>query len=392
MTELLSRLFIKNHNEIDNPSVRKNYGTLSSVVGVIVNFILAGMKILIGLLASSVAILADGLNNLSDAGSSVVTFVSFKISNKPADKDHPFGHARMEYVASMIVSFLILIVGTELLIDSGKTILGLDGGEKEIMVISPVTIIILSVSILLKLWLGIFYNKIGKKISSDVIKATATDSITDSISTVAVLVSAIIIKFTGWYMLDAIVGVAVSVIIIVAGVKILLDTKNKLLGEAPIDKTVEDIKAIVAKYPDIIGMHDLMVHNYGPNNFIASFHAEVDGKGDIYYLHDVIDNVEREIKNELSIACTIHMDPIITDDEEINELKRFLLATLKEENFELSIHDFRVVIGNTHTNLIFDAVLPFDYKMNENEAKEKIMNAVSRRRSDCFCVITIDRE
>lgn len=391
MTEFLTKLFIKNCDQTENPTVRKKYGTLSSIVGIVVNFILSGMKIIIGILASSVAIIADGLNNLSDAGSSVVTFVSFKISNKPADKGHPFGHARMEYVASMIVSFLILFVGTELLIDSAKTIIGL-GEPQEIMVISPVTIIILSVSILLKLWLGLFYNKIGKKIASGVIRATATDSITDSISTVAVLASSIIIKYTEWYMLDAIVGIAVSVIIIVAGMKILLDTKNKLLGEAPIEETVNSIRSIVAKYPDIIGMHDLIVHNYGPNNFIASFHAEVDGKGDIYYLHDVIDNVEREIKDVLSIACTIHMDPIITDDEEINELKKFLLTTMKEEGLDLSVHDFRVVIGNTHTNLIFDVVVPFEYKISDSEAKNKIESAVSKRKSDCYCVITIDRE
>ena len=391
MTEFLSKIFIKNHNEINDPSVRKKYGTLSSVVGVIVNFILAGMKILIGLLASSVAIIADGLNNLSDAGSSIITFVSFKISMKPADRDHPFGHARMEYIASMIVSFLILLVGTELLIDSGKTLLGLKDSSETVMSITPITFIILSVSILLKLWLGLFYNKIGKKIDSGVIRATATDSITDSISTIAVLISSVIIKFTEWYILDAIVGIGVSVIIIVAGAKILIETKDKLLGEAPIAETVDNIKSIVAQYPDVIGMHDLIVHNYGPHNFIASFHAEVDGKTDIYYLHDVIDNLERHIKNDLSIDCTIHMDPIVTDDTEINELKEFLLSTLEEVGLELSVHDFRVVIGNTHTNLIFDVVVPFEYIMSPSEVKEKIMLAISERRNNCYCVITVDR-
>lgn len=391
MTEFLSKIFIKNHNEINDPSVRKKYGTLSSVVGVIVNFILAGMKILTGLLASSVAIIADGLNNLSDAGSSIITFVSFKISMKPADRDHPFGHARMEYIASMIVSFLILLVGTELLIDSGKTLLGLKDSSETAMSITPITFIILSVSILLKLWLGLFYNKIGKKIDSGVIRATATDSITDSISTIAVLISSVIIKFTEWYILDAIVGIGVSVIIIVAGAKILIETKDKLLGEAPIAETVDNIKSIVAQYPDVIGMHDLIVHNYGPHNFIASFHAEVDGKTDIYYLHDVIDNLERHIKNDLSIDCTIHMDPIVTDDTEINELKEFLLSTLEEVGLELSVHDFRVVIGNTHTNLIFDVVVPFEYIMSPSEVKEKIMLAISERRNNCYCVITVDR-
>ena len=391
MTELLSRIFIKNHNDTANPSVRKKYGTLSSVVGVITNFILAGMKILIGLLSCSVAILADGLNNLSDAGSSVITFVSFKISMKPADKDHPFGHARMEYIASMIVSFLILLVGTELLFDSVKIIFNPDASSS-VMSITPITVIILIISIILKLWLGLFYRKIGKKIDSGVICATAADSITDSISTIAVLISSIVINYTEWYILDAIVGIGVSIIIIVAGAKILLETKDALLGEAPIQETVQAIKSIVGRYPEIMGIHDLLVHNYGPHNFIASFHAEVDGKGDIYYLHDIIDNVEREIKNELSIACTVHMDPIVTDNEEVNALRIFLTETLAEEELALSVHDFRVVIGNTHTNLIFDVVVPFDYPLSVDEVKTKIETAVFKKRNDCYCVITVDRE
>ena len=391
MTELLSRIFIKDYNDTENPSVRKKYGTLSSVVGVVVNFILAGMKILIGVLAGSLAILADGLNNLSDAGSSVITFVSFKISMKPADKDHPFGHARMEYIASMIVSFLILLVGTELLFDSLQAIFN-SSGESVLSDVSPLMIIILVVSIALKLWLGLFYRTIGKKINSGVIKATAADSITDSISTVAVLVSSIVIKYTGWYILDAIVGIGVSTIIIIAGGKILLETKDALLGEAPIGETVENIKSIVNRYPDIIGMHDLLVHNYGPRNFIASFHAEVNGKGDIYYLHDVIDNLEREIKDELAIACTVHMDPIVTDDEEVNSLREFLNSTLEKEGLHFSLHDFRVVIGNTHTNLIFDVVVPFDYPLSADEVKTKIEAAVLKEKSNCYCVITVDRE
>lgn len=391
MTELLSRIFIKDYNDTENPSVRKKYGTLSSVVGVVVNFILAGMKILIGVLAGSLAILADGLNNLSDAGSSVITFVSFKISMKPADKDHPFGHARMEYIASMIVSFLILLVGTELLFDSVQAIFN-SSDNSALTDVSPLMIIILAVSISLKLWLGLFYRTIGKKIDSGVIKATAADSITDSISTVAVLVSSIVIKYTGWYILDAIVGIGVSVIIIIAGGKILLETKDALLGEAPIEETVDNIKSIVNRYPDIIGMHDLLVHNYGPRNFIASFHAEVDGKGDIYYLHDVIDNLEREIKDELAISCTVHMDPIITDDEEINSLREFLISTLNKEGLSFSVHDFRVVIGNTHTNLIFDVVVPFDYPLSADEVKAKIETAVLKEKNNCYCVITVDRE
>ena len=319
MTKLLTKLFIKNYNNPDDPKVREKYGTLSSFVGIATNFLLALIKLIAGLLANSVAIIADALNNLSDAGASVITLISFKLSSKPADKDHPFGHARMEYVASMIVSFLIMLVGFELLMDSVKAIASPDTTEKT--EVTLITFVILSVSIVLKLWLGLFYLKIGKTINSSVIKATATDSITDSVSTIAVLVSSIIIKFTGLQIVDSLVGLAVSVIIIVAGAKILNETKNLILGEAPVEEVVENIMEITREYPDIIGIHDLMVHNYGPHNFIASLHAEVDGKSDIYYLHDMIDNAERAIKERLGIACTIHMDPIVTDDERVLELK-----------------------------------------------------------------------
>ncbi len=389
MTKLLTKLFVKNYKNTSDPTVRKSYGTLTSVVGIIINIILAAIKILAGILSGSVAIIADAFNNLSDSGTSVITLISFKLSSKPADKEHPYGHARIEYIASMVVSFIILLVGAELLIDSGKTLLGV--GEVKNAVITTTTIVILSVSIVLKLWLGLFYRSIGKKIDSTVVSAAATDSFSDSISTIAVLGSSILIKYTEWYFVDAIVGIAVSIPIIIAGLKILNETKDILLGEGPVDETVKAIENIVNDYPDIIGMHDLMVHNYGPNKFVASFHAEVDGKQDIYYLHDMIDNVERRINEELIISCTIHMDPIVTDDENVNELKSFLLETMAESGLDLPIHDFRTVIGQTHTNMIFDIVLPFDHQLTENELKEKICDAVKAKRENCFCVITVDR-
>ena len=389
MTALLTKLFVKNHKSTQDPTVRKSYGTLSSTVGIIINLILAAIKIFAGAIAGSVAIIADAFNNLCDSGTSVITLISFKLSSKPADKEHPFGHARIEYIASMVVSFIILLVGAELLLDSGKTLLGL--GETKETFISGTTIFILSISVALKLWLGLFYRSIGKKIDSTVVMAAATDSFSDSLSTIAVLVSSIIVKLTSWYMLDAIVGVAVSVPIIIAGLKILNETKDILLGEGPVDETVKAIENIVKDYPDVIGMHDLMVHNYGPNRFIASFHAEVDGKKDIYYLHDMIDNVERRINEELIISCTIHMDPIVTDDENITALKTFLTETMSEAGLNLPIHDFRTVIGQTHTNMIFDVVLPFDHPMNESEIKAAISTAVQKKRSNCYCVITVDR-
>ena len=390
MTELLSKLFVKNHESFENPEVRKSYGTLASVVGVVINFILAAIKLVAGILAASVAITADALNNLSDAGSSVITFFSFKLSAKPADKGHPFGHARMEYIASMVVSFLILLVGFEMLIDSIGRIIDPKGVMP--VEISPIVIAILTISVLMKLWLALFYRKIGKKINSSVVRAASADSFSDSISTIAVLASTIIIKLTGWQIIDAVVGIAVSIIIVIAGGKILNDTKNALLGEAPVDKTVEEIKKLVAEYPDIIGMHDLMVHNYGPSRSIASLHAEVDGSDDIFKLHDMIDNVERRMKEELNITCTIHMDPIVTNDETVNSLKEMLLGVISEERLAVNIHDFRVVVGETHTNMIFDVVLPFDSPFSEDEIIKRISDAVTAKSHNHFCVITVDRE
>lgn len=389
MTNLLTKLFVKNYKTTTDPTVRKSYGTLASVVGIIVNLILAGIKILAGVLAGSVAIIADAFNNLSDSGTSVITLISFKLSSKPADKEHPYGHARIEYIASMVVSFIIMLVGAELLLDSGKTLLGLS--EAKETSISALTIIILSASILLKLWLGLFYRGIAKKIDSTVVAAAATDSFSDSISTIAVLASSIVIRISGWAIIDAVVGVAVSIPIIIAGLKILNETKDILLGEGPVDETIESIEKIVADYPDVIGIHDLMVHNYGPNKFVASFHAEVDGKKDIYYLHDMIDNLERRINEELVISCTIHMDPIVTDDENVNELKGFIVETMRQADLDFPIHDFRTVIGNTHTNMIFDVVLPFDHPLTEAELKAKICTAVQEKRENCYCVITVDR-
>ena len=390
MTKLLTKIFIKDYKQTANPSVRKSYGTLASVVGIIVNIILAIIKLIAGFLSGSVAILADAFNNLSDSGSSVITLLSFKVSSKPADKEHPYGHARFEYIASMIVSFIIMLVGGELFLDSAKTLVGI--GEPKATEITTVTIIILSVSIVLKLWLGIFYRKIAKSIDSTVVRAASTDSFSDTISTVAVLISSIVIAIKPeWNILDAIVGIIVSIPIMIAGFKLLNETKDVLLGEGPVDETVNAMQKIIADFPDIIGIHDLMVHNYGPNKFVASFHAEVDGKKDIYYLHDMIDNVERRINEELNISCTIHMDPIVTDDENVTELKKFLIETMKEAGLELSIHDFRTVIGQTHTNMIFDVVLPFDHPLSEDEVKAKISQIVHEKRENCYCVITVDR-
>ena len=388
MTDFLIKIFVKDHDKPNIPSVREKYGVFSSIVGIIVNLILAAIKLIAGILSFSIAIIADALNNFSDAGSSIISFVSFKIAAKPADKEHPFGHARIEYVSSMIVSFLILIVGFELMTSSVSGLF--DKGAAKLAV-STLTYVILSVSILLKLWLGLFYRTIAKRIDSSVVAAAAADSFSDCASTSAVLVSSIIVGLTDWWFIDSVVGLAVSVMIMIAGVKILIETKNSLLGEAPIQEVVDSIKHTVEKYPEVVGIHDMLVHNYGPKTYIVSFHAEVDGSQDIYELHDAIDNIEREINEDLRILCTIHMDPIVTNDETVNELRYFTAESVKEICPEASIHDFRTVIGQTHTNLIFDLVLPFDIKESPEIIVDAVKNSILQKRENCFCVITVDR-
>ncbi len=388
MTDLLLKMFVKDYNSPEKPEVRERHGTFASIVGIVVNILLATGKLVIGLVAGSIAIVADAVNNFSDAGASIVSFVSFKIAAKPADRDHPFGHARIEYVCSMIVSFLILLVGFELMAES---VLGFFPTTEKVLDIGPATYIILSVSVLFKLWLSIFYKKVGKKIDTSVLFASSADSISDCISTLAVLISGIIISLTGWWFIDSIVGLGVSVMIIIAGLKILLETKDSLLGEKPHDEVIESINKTVAKYDEVVGIHDMLVHNYGPNHFIASFHAEVDGSKDIYMLHDTIDNIEREINESLGILCTIHMDPIVTDDEEVDRLRNLTDDIVKKLYPAASIHDFRTVIGHTHTNLIFDIALPYEVTDNPSLVIENVSLKVKEYDPTYFCVITIDR-
>lgn len=390
MTDFILKKFIKDYKNVSSAAVREKYGTVSSVVGIIVNIIISTVKLVLGILTFSVALMADALNNFSDAGSSIVTLISFKLSGKPADRDHPFGHARIEYIASMIVSFLILIVGFEMFSGSLNAIFGKDDGKT--VSFSTVSIIIVGISVLFKLWLGFFYRKVGNKINSTVIKASSTDCFMDTLSTLAVLASAIVVKFTGFVIFDAIVGMGVSILIFVAGIRILNETKNSILGEAPTAEILEKILAIVGKYDDVVGTHDILLHNYGPNKYIASFHAEVDGTKDIYMLHDTIDNLEKEIASQLDIICTIHLDPIVTDDKTVNELREFSCCVINDVlGDDVTMHDFRAVIGETHTNLIFDIVLPYESKYTPDEAMKIVSDEVLSRRDKHYCVITVDR-
>ena len=387
MTSLLIKLFVENASDTKNPKVRRAYGTLSGMVGIALNLLLSVLKLLAGVLSGSIAITADALNNLSDAGSQVVTLISFKIAAKPADRDHPFGHARMEYIASMIVSFLILMVGVELFRESVNGILHPAADA----VFSDLTLVILGISIVAKIWLFFFNRTVGKRIDSSVMIATAIDSISDAGATAAVLVSALISRFFG-IRTDAYMGLLVSLLIFVAGIRILSDTKNSLLGSAPDPEVVESIERIAKEYPEVLGIHDMVVHNYGPNNTVASFHAEVDGSENVFATHDVIDTVERRLWDELKVRATVHMDPIVTDDERVNALRAKTAEVVRGIDMRLTIHDFRFVEGPTHTNLIFDVCAPFELEMREEELRDRVADEISAIDPTYFVVITIDRQ
>ena len=388
MTELLSRLFIKDYKNTASAIVRSAYGTMASIVGILVNTLLFAAKFIIGTLCGSIAITADAINNLSDAGSQVISLITFRISSKPADREHPFGHARIEYVASMIVSFLILHIGLDILVDSVKSIITPNPPEK-----SYAAIVVLLISIAGKLWLGGFNRSIGKRIDSAVMRATAADCFSDCLSTGAVLIAtAISLFFPNLNLnLDAYMGVIVAILILIAGIKILLETKNSILGEAPSEEIVQEIYRVVSQYPLAIGIHDLIVHNYGPGHVIASLHLEVDGKEDIYVIHDMADNVEQHLRRQLGIEATVHMDPIVTDDEQITALRTQVQEVVASIQPGMLIHDFRFVPGETHTNLIFDIAVPFECKMTEEELRATVSDRISRINPSYFTVITIDR-
>ncbi len=385
MTELLSKIFVKDRENVTDPAVRSRYGAMAGIVCIVLNSLLATGKLIAGLFTGSIAIQADALNNFSDAGASVISLVSFRLASKPPDRDHPFGHARIEYIASMIVSFMILLIGFELLRESiGKIV------EPSATEFSVLSVIILSVSILGKLWMYLFNRKIGKKINSDVMRATAADSLSDVVATSAVLATTLVLRFTG-FDADAYVGIAVAVFIFVSGIKILNETKNSLLGSAPVDTQVAAIKKIIAEYPEALGIHDMIVHSYGPGHTFATLHIEVDGSHDVFETHDVIDNIEKRIENELSIVCSIHLDPIVTDDEQTTAL----FAEVKEKACEISpditVHDFRFVKGVTHSNLIFDIVLPFESALTPDEAKARMCQKIKEIDESYEAVITVDR-
>lgn len=383
MIEFLIRRFVPDWQQVQRTDVRERYGTLAAAVGILSNIFLCIIKGLIGLFSGSIAITADAVNNLSDAGSSVITLLAFKIAGKPADEEHPYGHARMEYISGMAVSFIIILLGLELMGSSFEKIL-----HPEEVGVSALTYLVLIVSIAVKLWQGMFNRNLGKRISSEALQATAADSLNDVFSTGAVLLSTLVYQFTA-IPIDGWVGMLVAIFITISGVKLIMETGSPLLGQAPDPQMVRELEEKITAYDGVIGIHDLQVHNYGPGRVFATVHAEVPANRDILVSHDIIDNIEREVGHEMNLNLVIHMDPVVTDDERLNQLHAQVQQIVAGIDSNLSMHDFRAVFGPTHTNLVFDVVVPPGFSLSDSELSRRIEQQVQTLGS-YFCVITVD--
>ncbi len=384
MTSLLVKLFIKDSENYNDKKVRTSYGVLSSITGIVLNLILAGAKYAAGIISGSISITADAINNLSDAGSSIVSFFGVKISAKPPDKDHPYGHGRVEYISAFIVSFFVLFMGVELFKDSVDKII-----NPEPVKFSFLSLAILVISILCKLWLGVFNKTLGKKINSAPMMAVMKDSFSDCLATGVAAISIIVSAFSD-INIDGYLGIVVAVFIFIAGFGILRETLGDILGRPPEAEFVEEITEKIMSYPHVCGVHDMIIHDYGPSCRFASVHAEVPSDEDIMELHDIIDGIERDIYNEYGMLTSIHMDPVVINDERINELRKMTQDAVERIDERLSIHDFRVVEGPSHTNLIFDTLLPSDMKCHDREICQKIEDEISKIDERFFCVITVD--
>ena len=385
MLSLLAKLFIPDHKNYRDPAVRTRYGLLCSALGIVLNVVLFVGKYIAGVLSGSVAIAADAVNNLSDAGSSLISLFGFRMASKKPDPDHPFGHGRIEYLSGLAVSALIVLMGVELAKSSVEKIISPERVEAGVL-----SLAILLISIGVKVYMGIYNRAVGKKINSSAMAATAADSFSDTVATAVVFLSMLLSFFTD-VNIDGWVGVAVAAFIIRAGVLAARDTVSPLLGQAPDRELVDTIEKMVMSSEAVCGIHDLIVHDYGPGRLIVSLHAEVDGSGDIYELHDAIDNIERDLKRELNCLAVVHMDPVDTHDERTAAARDAVAELVKGIDGRITIHDFRMVPGKTHTNYIFDAVLPMDYPMSDEEAAKLIEAEVSRRFPNCYGVVDIDR-
>ena len=384
MTDLLIKLFIKENKKQDDPKVRGEYATLASGTGITVNIFLSIVKLIVGLIANSISIVSDALNNITDIGSSLVTMIGFKLSQKSSDKDHPWGHGRMEYITGFIVDMLIILVGFELFKSSIDKII-----HPELPNINTITIILLVVAIFAKLWLFLFYKKIAKIIDSAALKGAAYDSISDTISTTAVLASAIVAKFAS-VSIDGFVSLLVSIFILITGFKATKEMIDMLIGTAPDKEFVKDIYKFVERYKEIVGIHDIMVHDYGPGRKIVSFHAEVPADSNICEVHDIIDGIEQYMFKKFGCITTIHMDPIVVDDEEINNMKKTVERVVKGINENFSIHDFRMTNGGKRVNVIFDLVVPFDEKVDFKELEKEVKTKIHNLDNKYYAVINIE--
>ncbi len=385
MTALLVRLFVKNPEQVDDPRVRGAYGTMAGLVGIVCNLILFAAKLTIGALSGSVSITADGVNNLSDASSSIVTLLGFRLAQKPEDAEHPYGHARMEYLSGLGVAGLILVIGFQLAKSSLEKIL-----YPEPVEFSAALVAVLGLSMGLKLWMAVFNRRLGRKISSTSLAATAADSRNDVIATGGVLAAAVVGHFTGWN-LDGYMGLLVAAFILLSGIDIAKNTISPLLGEPADEELVHKIRYEVSHYdPRILGVHDLMVHDYGPGQTFASLHVEVDHREDVIEIHSMIDSIERMFLEKHRIHLTIHYDPVVTDDPEVTRLREKVGQVLEGMDPRLSFHDFRMVAGVEHTNLIFDVVVPYDLRGREGEIRQGLEQGLQEPNHTYYLELTFD--
>lgn len=385
MIEWLIRHFVKGYQYQNDPTVRTAYGKFAGIVGIICNVLLCTTKGIIGLLSGSISIVADALNNLSDAASNIISLLGFKLASKPADPEHPYGHGRYEYLSGLAVSVIIVVIGVELIQSSIDKILNPTPTEFNLTVA-----IILIMSILVKLWMTVFNRTIGKRISSTTLEAAAVDSRNDVISTTVVLLCAIVSYLTG-IDLDGWVGVAVGVFIVYSGIQLMRETISPLLGKAAEPEVVAHIQKKIMSYPGVLGTHDLMVHDYGPGRQFASAHVEMAAEADPMESHDLIDNIEQDFKNDEGLIVTLHYDPIVTDDPEVKNLRNQINEMVKTIDPKLSIHDLRTVPGPTHTNVIFDCVKPADFTLSDDELKARISALVTEKYPQAICKITVDQ-
>ncbi len=385
MISLLSKWFIHDNKNYTSPDVRIGYGVLCGAVGIGFNILLFVGKLIAGALSGSIGVTADAFNNLSDAGSSVISMIGFRLSRSKADKEHPFGHGRFEYIAGLVVSFAILFMGFELAKSSIGKIL-----SPEPVTFSMLTVVILAVSILVKIYMYFYNTAISKKIDSATMRATALDSLSDVVATSAVLLTTIVSRWTD-LPLDGWAGLAVALFILYSGVMAARETISPLLGQPPNEAFVQKVIGLVLEDDEIVGVHDLVVHDYGPGRLMVSLHAEVPADGDMLLLHDTVDNIERKLQRECGCEAVIHMDPVVLNDAETNRLRAEVEETVMELDKRLSVHDFRTVPGKTHTNLVFDVVVPYEFEMTDEQVRKEVQSRVQKKEDGCFAVVQIDK-